>query len=139
MSRQFLPITFVCLIATTLTWSAEEKKDNPVIINEGSRVIEVRSTAPIPEEITNETQASALSREAAITQGQAELLTYVLNKKTRSGKTLAEAEIPSLDLQGKIRTLIREVRIKKSTWKDKKCTVFLQMNKKPLKTLLKSS
>ncbi len=120
------------LIAVPITVSAEELPR----VDEGWGSLQVQATAPIPEEVQNETQARALSREAAIVRGQTALLTYVLQKRARSKKTLAEAEIPSLPLQEHIRGYIKSAKVKKTMWGRIECTVTLVLDKSELKSIL---
>ncbi len=63
-------------------------------VRETTEYIYAVATAPVPTEVTNRTQALSLARDAAVTLGQTSLLTYILSKKTKSHKTLAEAELP---------------------------------------------
>lgn len=108
-------------------------------ISEGWSEIEVKAVAPIPTDISNETQAKALSREAAIGLGQESLLTYVLKKKTKKGKLLSEAEVPSLELQSEVRGVIQGARLKKTIWKSDSCTVVLGLDKSNIKKILKKN
>lgn len=97
----------------------------------------MRAEAPIPEEISNPTQARALSRDAAVSMGQEALLRYVLSKRARSGKPLSEAEIPSLELQNRIRGMIVGVKVGKTRWDNDSCTVDLVLPKSELKNILR--
>lgn len=119
------------IVPTKATGIAE-----PLVVKEGVRELRVLASAPIPEEVENETQARALSREAAVVRGQTALLSYILEKPTRSKKKLSEAEIPSLELQNNIRGYIQGARVARTEWGPKKCTVLLILNKKYLKEIL---
>lgn len=127
---------FLTLLTFSIAMNAAEEK---IQVSEGWKSFQVRSTAPIPSEVTNETQSRALSREAAISAGQAALLTVVLQKRTHSKKTLAEAEIPSLDLQGRIRGTIKGARVVKTVWINKECTVTLVLDKSHIKDILRKN
>lgn len=99
--------------------------------------VRVRAEAPIPEEVTNPTQRLALCREAALSMGQDALLGHLLAKKARSGKTLAEAEIPSLELQNRIRGTVMGVEVLNTTWAEDACRVELSLPKRRLRPLLR--
>src|SRR5262245_32895036 len=106
MSRRFFLIAFL-IPSLALSVRAEDKPR----VSEGLFELTVKAWAPLLTEITNETQAAALARESAIAQGQMAILGYVLDKKSHSHKTLAEAEIPSLPLQGRIRGMVKGARV----------------------------
>lgn len=127
--------SFPLLISIALPLAALHAAQEP-LVNERWGTLQVRASAPIPEEVSNETQAQALARDAAVVRGQTALLTYVLQKKTRSKKTLAEAEIPSLPLQERIRGYIKGARVVKTTWGTIECTVTLVLDKNELKEIL---
>lgn len=110
-----------------------------VKVRETQRAITVTVSAPVPEEVESDSQAKALSREAAIALGQTHILNHILQKKTRSRKTLAEAEIPSLHLQNRIRAMVKGVQVKKTWWKDNLCWVTLALNKRELKAILREN
>jgi hypothetical protein len=126
----------VCGLALGGSLQAAEKK---LVVKESLGELSVVSTAPVPEEVDNQSQAKALSREAAVLRGQTALLTYVLQKKTHSKKTLAEAEIPSLELQENIRGYIKGAKVARTDWKPKDCTVLLTLSKTHLKELLRKN
>lgn len=99
----------------------------------------VKSVAPIPEEIHDGKQARQIAHEAALAQAREALLTAVLSQKTQSGRTLSVAEVPSLELQSHIRTLVSQALIKEVQYTDKRCTLWLELTKKPLKKILKEN
>lgn len=113
------------------------RADERIRVDEGWQALRVTARAPIPEEVSNETQARALSREAAVIKGQTALLTYVLQKRAHSKKTLAEAEIPSVPLQQHIRGYIKGARVVKTTWGRIECSVTLVLDKSELKSILR--
>ncbi len=109
--------------------------DDPVV-KESWNELKVTAAAPVPEEVDNETQAKALSQEAAVVRGQTALLKYIELKKTHSKKTLAEAEYPYLELQEKIHGYIKGAQVVRTEWLPKSCRVTLVLNKKYLKEIL---
>ncbi|MCG3203576.1 MAG: hypothetical protein KCHDKBKB_00246 [Elusimicrobia bacterium] len=127
-------VVLLSLFSSALSWA-----ENPVKINVGFGSIKVLAQAPIPEEVKNETQARALSREAAIVQAQSALLLYVLNRTAHSGKTLAQAQEVSLKLQEQIRGTINGARVDKTVWEKKTCTVVLVLEKRRVKSILKKN
>jgi hypothetical protein len=110
-----------------------------VVIQEGVDAIVVKAKAPIPTEISNQSQALALAREAAITTGQTHLLSYILSKRTRSGKELSEAEIPSLKLQDKVRGTVSGAQILSTRYDDGQCQVTMSVSKSRVKVLRKGN
>ena len=64
--------------------SSKEKTPAKVVVHDSFSSIWVQSTAPFPPEITNDSQAHALCRDAAIAIGQDHLLAHVLDMKTKS-------------------------------------------------------
>jgi hypothetical protein len=106
------------------------------VVKEGFGDLRVTAEAPLPEEVDNESQARALSKEAATARGQTALLKYVLAKKTHSKKLLSEAEIPSLELQDHIRGYVKGARIVRTQWLPKSCRVSLILDKKYLNEIL---
>ncbi|MFN0116908.1 MAG: hypothetical protein ACKVQC_01275 [Elusimicrobiota bacterium] len=119
------------------------KNDPPICpdpnVTESFSKITAYSCAPVPKEVSNETQARAISREASVSLGQEAILKKILSKKTHSGKTLAEAEVPSLDLQKKVRDTIKGSIVKKTQWKDGLCWTLIELPKSRVKTLLKKN
>ena len=97
-----------------------ESLPKDILVKETLASITVRAAAPIPSEVMNETQGLALAREAAVMLAQTRLLTTILTKKTASKKTLAEAEIPSLALQGEVRAFIRGAEVTKTVYREGK-------------------
>lgn len=130
-------LLLAALMALPLQVEADELPLPPV--HEGWGSLQVKATAPLPQEVVNETQAQALAREAAIVRGQTALLTYVLQKRTRSRKTLAEAEIPSLQLQEHIRGYIKGAKAVRTMWAPLECTVTLVLDKSELKSILRKN
>jgi len=104
-------------------------------IHVGFLSISVKATAPIPSEIENETQAHAMSRDAAILTAQNILLTYVLEQRGRSGRKLSVSEIPSTEMQQRIRGFVKGAKVMKTVWKDKTCIVTLTVNKRDLRLI----
>lgn len=111
----------------------------PLNVKEGTRELRVRSSAPIPTDVQNETQARALSREAAVVRGQTAFLTFVLDKPARSKRKLSEVEIPSLELQEKIRGYVKGAKVVRTEWTPKDCVVDLALDKKFLKELIRKN
>lgn len=108
-------------------------------IKEGPESIYAVSKAPIPQEITNKSQAMSLARDAAVTLGQTSLLTYLLDKKTHSKKTLAEAEVPYIKLQVEIRGMVQGAEVVKTVYDAGECEVTLAISKSQVKELLKKN
>jgi len=129
----------LCFLIITGMGADIRPETRPPKLKESWKSIVVKAEAPIPEEIKNQTQAKALSREAAIVIGQNRILSYILEKKTKSGRPLKVAEVPSLDLQGKIRGMVKDVKISSTRWKEGWCQVKLILKKKDLKKILKNN
>jgi len=108
-------------------------------LKESHDAITVRMRAPYPPEVSNKTQAMALARDAAVASGQTLLLNHILNKETKSDKTLAEAEFPSIKLQTEIRGVIKGARILKTKYEDNECWVILSISQRQVKKLLKEN
>ncbi len=132
--RLFLVVPFIAALAATSVVHAEDLPK----VQEGFGSLKVKSSAPVPDEVT-ETQGHALSREAAIVRGQTALLTYILQKKTHSKKTLSEAEIPSNELQDHIRGYVKGARPVKTEWIKKVCYVTLVLDKSELRSILRKN
>lgn len=126
-------VFFSLLLALPLVLSAQEK----VSVHESPFNIWANASAPIPSEVSNETQARALSRDAAIMMAQDALLHHVLQKKTSSGRPLSVAEVPSLELQQKIRETIKGAQVSKTQWLRKECRVTLEISKSRIRPFLK--
>lgn len=109
--------------------------DDAVRISEGFFSIKAVATAPVPDEVENDTQARALSRDAAIMRAQNAILTHVLKKKTRHYKSMAEAEIPSVDLQNDLRATIKGAKITKTRWVRDVCIVYVTLDKSHINSL----
>lgn len=99
----------------------------------------VKAEAPIPKEINDELEAHKLAREAAVTWGQNEILKYVLKKKAKSGRILAVAEIPSLELQKELRDYVKTAKVEGVEFTNKICKLSLTLPKAPLKAILKKN
>ncbi len=108
-------------------------------VSEGFSSFTAKASAPIPDEVTNQTQARALARDAAIVMAQDALITRVLEKKTHSHKTLAEAQEPSLEIQEKIKAAVKGARVVKTRWTDKECQVVIEMSKSHIKEILRKN
>ncbi len=111
----------------------------PVKISESWGSIRAQASAPIPSEVSNATQAQSLARDAAIVRAQTALLTHVLQKKARSKKILAEAEIPSVDLQQHIRGTIKGARVTRTQWTADVCNVTLVLDKAMINEILRAN
>lgn len=107
-------------------------------ISETPFSITAAATAPLPTEVKDETQARALSREAAVALAQAAILERVLQMKTRSHKLVKDAEIPSLELQNNVRATIQGAEILKTKWTADSCRVTLVLRKSRLRPLLRN-
>ena len=101
--------------------------------------IVVKAKAPIPEEVSNEEQAMALSRNAAIVMAQNKIMSHIMKEKTKSGKTLAVAAHPYLEIQEKLKGLVQGAAVKRTRWKNGFCQVTVEMSKKQLKKILKEN
>ena len=55
-----------------------------------------------------------------------------------TGKTLADAEIPYIDVQKQIRDAVAAGEVTSIDWKDEQCTVKVSVNKDPIVKILKS-
>lgn len=108
------------------------------IIKENRSSILVKVEAGIPDEISDELKAKELAKEGAISKAQEQILNYVLEMKTRSGKKLKEAEIPIITLQTEIREFVKQGKPKEVIYTLKKCKLTYELNKKPLKKILKA-
>lgn len=118
---------------------AEEYGAEKFPVHEGLFALTVTVKSVLSPEITNETQAKALARDAAVAVGQINLLKRVLEKKASSRKTLAEAEIPSIALQQQIRGYIKGAKITRTKWEGQYCYVTLSLDKSELKQILKKN
>ncbi|OVE77804.1 hypothetical protein BVX98_01910 [bacterium F11] len=108
-----------------------------VKIKERGRTIKVWASAPIPEEVTNQTQAMALSREAAIVVAQTQLLNYIDKKKVKSGKTVEVMEVAYHKLESEIKGLVKGAKVLSTKWKEGRCWVKLAASRRDLKVILK--
>lgn len=129
---------WACVAALAWLVVPVSAEDSPRV-RESFRSIWVTSTAPIPEEVRRESEAKELAQTAAVQSGHTALLNHVLQKKTRSRKTLAEAEIPYLELQDAVRAYVRSGKIKHVEWRDNTCRVTIVLPKAPLKKILKNN
>jgi hypothetical protein len=130
-------VLFAALFLTACAGVNKQTKSDG--ISDGPLEISSTATAPIPSEVENDTQAHALSRDAAVSLAQTNLLTYVLQKKTRSKKTLAEAEVPSLETQESVRGVVKGARIVRTKWTETDCVVTVVISKSDLKDILKKN
>ncbi len=117
-----------------LVYSADK-----TIVNEGMSAFTVKAEAPIPSEIQDEAQARKFAEEAAVTWGQNQILTYILKKKAKSGRILAVAEMPSLELQKEIRDYVKTAKAEDVEFTNKICRLNLVLPKAPLKAILRKS
>lgn len=138
MKVSFLASALIFLFSFSLLRSLNAQP-SLVQVKEGFRSIEVISSVPYPSDVEGQTQRKALSREAALTQGQSALLNHVLLKKTKSKKTLAEVEVPSLDLQRNIRGTVTGAEVIETSWTDQGCTVVMRLPKKKIKEFLRNN
>ncbi|MCB4756155.1 MAG: hypothetical protein LHV69_03830 [Elusimicrobia bacterium] len=125
------------LVFVAMAFAEDTSLLKDYVIQENFGYIFARASAPIPPEVPDNTQAKALSREAAIVIGQTRLLNHILQKKTRSKKTLAEAEVPSLNLQKTVRGFIMGAAVMETRWEEGKCRVTLRLSKRQLKEILR--
>lgn len=130
--------TFFSFAAALLILTPLFAQDKPRV-HEGLTSISVETSAPMPPELGDSTQAHALAREAAVVMAQNELLKYIEKKKTHSGRTVEEAEIISVELGESVKGLVQGAELKRTTWKDGRCTVKMSVPKSRLKPLLKKN
>lgn len=109
------------------------------IVREGAGDIAARATADYPNEVTDETQASVLACQGATAQAQAALLDRVLMKKAASGKPLYQAEIPHIEVQRHVRTLVNSAQVTQTSVHNKTCTVTISIPKSELKAILREA
>ena len=133
--RTVVGFLFVALL--TSGWVLFGADNN--IVDESWSVLKVRAEAPIPKEIENEAAAQKVAQEAAVTWGQNQILTYILKKKTHSGKILAVVETPSLELQKEIRDYVKTAKPENVEFTNKICRLNLVLPKSPLKTILRKN
>lgn len=139
MKKIFLSLSILSLVGCFSSQKPKTMIDESLKITEGPKYITVLSQAPVPAEVQNKTQALALAREAAIATGQVQLLTYILSKKTDSGKALEEAEHPYLELQEKVRGIVKGAQIEKTKYVDDICHVTMSISRKAIKEILKDN
>mgnify|MGYP000889933981 CR=1 FL=1 len=108
-------------------------------VNETMSSLIVKAEAPVPTEIADEVQAQKVARDAAERWGQTQILTYILKKKTKSGKILAVAETPSLELQKEIRDYVKTAKAEDVKYENKICRLNLVLPKAQLKTILRKN
>jgi hypothetical protein len=128
-------VSLAFLLAVAPGLSAADK----TTVNETMSLLIVKAEAPVPSEITDEMQAQNVARDAAETWGQTQILTYILKKKTKSGKILAVAETPSLELQKEIRDYVKSAKAEDVKYENKICRLNLVLPKGPLKAILKKN
>lgn len=125
------------LAVLSLTAASPSEKLPTFRVRESFTTISVDTHAPYPSDIENETQARALAKEAAVTIGQNEILRYVLRKRTRSGKTLEEAQIPSTAIQDNVKALIVGAQVSGVRFEKDGCRARVSVRKKNLKVILR--
>jgi len=108
-------------------------------LHEGTSAIVVTAQAPVPAEITDKSLAQSVAKEAAIGIGRTHLMRYVLKKKTHTKKTLADAMIPSVDLQKSVKDLVDGAEVKNVEWKTDQCVVTLSLSKDKLAKILRGA
>lgn len=128
----------LCLAVFILNAGVVSSADK-TIVDEGMSSFVVKAEAPIPSEIKDEAQARKFAEEAALTWGQNQILTYILKKKAKSGRILAVAEMPSLELQKEIRDYVKTAKAEDVEFTNKICRLNLVLPKAPLKAILRKS
>jgi hypothetical protein len=114
------------------------KKESKVpLVREGPGEIVARAVASYPSEVKDETQASMLACQGATANAQAAILDRILMKQTPSGKTLAEAEVPNIELQRHVRTMVSSAQVIQTSVHDKACAVTIAISKPELRAILK--
>ena len=106
-------------------------------VREGMSAIYVDTRASYPPEIDNETQQRALAKDAAVAMGQNAILQHILQKKTRKGLTLGEAQVPSTEMQDNVKALISGARVESVRFDKDGCRVRMWVDKANLKVILK--
>lgn len=129
-------VTFLLLVAFAggMGWTADK-----ITVDESFSTLTIKAEAPIPSEIPDEAQARKFAEEAAVTWGQNQILATILKKKTRSGKLLAIAEMPSLELQKEIRDYVKTAKAENVSFTNKICRLNLVLPKAPLKAILRKN
>ncbi len=130
---------FVATAVLMLSSCALSRKTKGPIVREGPAELAARATAPFPSEIEDETEASLLACGGAAAAAQNALLERILFKKTASGKPLYEAEIPRIDLQKRIRTVVKNAQVMGTSIKDKTCTVTVVIPKTEIRPILREA
>lgn len=108
-------------------------------VHESWGSIWVDTHAPYSPEIQNETQSRELAKEAATVVGQDSILRYILRKRTAKGRTLEEAEIPSTDIQDRVKALIKGAQVGNVHFGDDGCRLRVSVQKKNLKVILRKA
>jgi hypothetical protein len=106
-------------------------------VHEGWSTLWVDTHAPYPSEITDETQARALAKNAAVVLGQNELLKYIAHKRARSGRTLEVAQIPSTELQDQVKGFIQGAQVSGVRFDKNGCRLRVSASKANLKVILR--
>jgi hypothetical protein len=109
------------------------------IVRESSSEIVAQATAVFPSEVEDATQASLLACQGATAIGQGALLDRLLNKKAASGKPLSEAEIPHIEVQNHVRTLVKSAQVIQTLVRDNQCTVTLAVLKSDVRAVLREA
>ena len=108
-------------------------------VREGGRVITVTAESPIPADVSDKEKAQAIAKDAAVSVARSRLMLHIQSKRTHKKKTLEEAEIPSLELQQKVRDLVAGAEIVDVTWKKDACAVTISLSKLKLGKILRES
>jgi hypothetical protein len=107
-------------------------------VDEGMHAYVAEAAAPVPVELEDKSKAQDLAKEAATRTAKTKILTYILSKRAHSGKTLADAEIPYIEVQTQIRDTVNAGEVKSTHWTDDQCTVTVSVAKEPITKILKS-
>jgi len=136
--RRLLAAAVAVLALAAATPSSPEKIET-FRVREGLSQIWVDTRTPYPPEIDNETQARALSKEAAVALGQNAILQYVLTMRTSKGQPLSVAQVPSTDVQNSVKALIAGSRVSGIKFDKTGCRLRVSVDKKNLKVILKKT
>jgi hypothetical protein len=128
----------LALLLLTACAGTSQRVKTPLVHETGGTII-ARASAPRPDEIKDETNARVVACGAAASLAQTELLNHLLRKRVASGKTLAEAEIPKIQVQNHLRTLVKNAQVLQTYVADNFCTVTVGINKTELKALLREA
>jgi len=136
--RRFLAAA-VAVLALTAAAPTSPEKIETFKVKESLSSIWVDTRTPYPPEIENETQARALSKEAAVALGQNAILQHVLAKRTSKGQPLSVAQVPSTDIQNRVKALIAGARVSGVKFDKAGCRLRVSVDKKNLKVILKKA